>query len=122
MALLSSPLILMRHQAEWTKFVETLPDLAAAAANATSTARRALSGVGSHRIPPAGRVLSDEEDEEDPGDSVTMFATHTCAKWSVLATEIAFFDSVAKALTVTPFFSMGAIAIFSRYYQYKSHT
>jgi len=40
--------------------------------------------------------------------------THTCAKWSVLATEQAFFTSVRTALIVTPFVSMGAIAIFSR--------
>lgn len=41
-------------------------------------------------------------------------ATHVCAKWSALATEVAFFSSVGRALTFTPLCSMGAIALFSR--------
>jgi len=41
-------------------------------------------------------------------------ATHTCAKWSALATELEFFTSVGRAVTLTPFCSMAAIALFSK--------
>ena len=46
--------------------------------------------------------------------TLALHGVHVCAKWSVLATETAFFSSVTRAITLTPFFSMGAIALFTR--------
>ena len=43
--------------------------------------------------------------------SALRFGAHVCSKWSVLAVEKAFFASVQRALTFTPLFSMGAIAL-----------
>ena len=90
MALAADPLLLLSHKAEWNEFVASLP---AQGANAITA-----QGL----TPPV------------PGKSALANGVPVCAKFSLLATVVAFFDSVTRAITFTPFVSMAAIAIFSR--------
>lgn len=83
----------MRYRHEWDAFFHNLP-----------TAVAESSAIAGN---PAWRPAS-------KGESAVENATHTCAKWSALATELAFFTSVGRAITLTPLCSMAAIAIFSR--------
>ena len=80
---------------------------AATVGNATDASTPASPPPPPPPPPPSLALPSAEE-------SALRFGVHVCSKWSVLAVEKAFFASVQRALTLTPLFSMGAIALFSR--------
>ena len=89
--LLADPVLLTRYKDEWDAWWAGLP----AEGRAASVA--------------AGVPVSGAD-----ADSILSKGEHTCAKWTLLATESAYFGSVWRALTITPLASMGAIALFAR--------
>lgn len=103
MALLADPVLLLRHKAEWSLWLQALPQRARAAApNSTMDESGASNGHHEWTVPAstAGSVLGT--------------AKLTCAKWSLLATLLAFYRSASTALSLTPLVSMAAIALFTR--------
>ena len=115
--LLADPALLQAYRAQWDLWFESLPryvrskkgtsdPVAVAAAtrsNSTLSPAKIAAAIGHSSLP-----LPDES------ESVLRLGVHTCSKWTVLAVERAFFDSVSRALVATPLVSMGAIAVFAR--------
>jgi len=122
--LVADPIKLMSYKAEWDAWLENAPQAVRSTAPppttllANSSSDQDADGQDDADFQPlwklgleGGGSLASLPAAEH---SVLQYGVHTCAKWSVLATETAFFHSVTTALTVTPFVSMGAIAVFSR--------
>lgn len=109
MALLADPVLLLRHKAEWDVWLQNLPQLVRAHVPNTTTP---LWKEGIY----AGRDGNSAHQWTVPAapESVLSGGTLTCAKWSLLATLLAFYRSASTALSVTPLVSMGAIALFTR--------
>jgi len=100
-ALASDPVKLLNYHSQWDQwFFSELPALLRPPYGVNSSVPQWVQDASS-QLPPAS-------------SSVLLQTTHSCAKWNVLATLMAFFGSVTTALIATPFFTMGAIAIFSR--------
>jgi len=97
--LLANPIRLRGYKSEWEAWLDDLPTAVRIAQREAADA--ASDDTSVHALPPAT-------------ESVLRTHVHTCAKYSTLATVRAFFHSVRTALSVTPFVSMGAIALFSR--------
>lgn len=132
--LLANPGLLAAYRASWDAYLASLPEYvrapptAAAAVTAATTdastvptpdenatdASTPSSPPLSPSLPPPSPPPPPSVDLLSADTSALRFGVHVCSKWSVLAVEKAFFSSVQRALTFTPLFSMGAIALFSR--------
>ena len=134
MELLADPGLLAAYRASWDAYLASLPEYVRASHAAAQTAAAAATGASTMPTPvengtdastPSFPPLPPSSPPPSPppppsvdllsaDTSALRFGVHVCSKWSVLAVEKAFFSSVQRALTFTPLFSMGAIALFSR--------
>jgi len=99
-SLLANPPLMIAYKDEWISWVKNLP-----AAVRTKRLQKLMAGgeqsTFGQELPPAD-------------ESALLWARTGCAKWGVLATELAFFNGVFGAIVATPLFSLGAIALFVR--------
>ena len=132
--LLANPGLLAAYRASWDAYLASLPEYVRAPPTAAAAVTAATTGAStvptpdenatdastpsspplSPSLPPPSPPPPPSVDLLSADTSALRFGVHVCSKWSVLAVEKAFFSSVQRALTFTPLFSMGAIALFSR--------
>ena len=108
MTLLADPILLLQYKAEWDTWLKALPRLTRDhSPNSTTPVWRA-------GIQPGPSDDKHEWTVPAASESVLLSVRMTSAKWSLLATVLAFYRSASTALSITPLVSMGAIALFTR--------